>query len=362
MAMLAALKIPDSKKIMRRWAISSLCILLVTCTPKVSIDAPDNVFVIPKTTYQKYLIRANDGDTTAQNLIGYMLYYGEGVKQDYEKAHYWFHSAAEQGEARAKRNLGLFHAKVNPKIPEIYYDSLESNKWLSKADKVRKLGELDTNISNYKTPLDYFRTGSKSDIGEKVYWTFCAGCHGFTGIAAYEAAPSFVSGDRLDKTDAELLESISDGKALMPAWRDILPAELRSAVLHYIRTNLKGNQQSKEVEFGIAKAQSLLMPNNLGAQTYSKFCAGCHGFNGIAYYVNSPSFALGQRMGKSNAILKNSILKGHSIMPGWDDKLTQQQIDSLVLHIRKFEASFDIGIERKLDQPLGLYFIFPPLK
>jgi len=38
--------------------------------------------------------------------------------------------------------------------------------------------------------------------GADVFLTFCAGCHGVDGFAAYPAAPSFSMGDRLHKTMA----------------------------------------------------------------------------------------------------------------------------------------------------------------
>ena len=36
--------------------------------------------------------------------------------------------------------------------------------------------------------------------GSEVYLTFCAGCHGFDGIAAYPPAPSFALGERLHQS------------------------------------------------------------------------------------------------------------------------------------------------------------------
>ena len=45
----------------------------------------------------------------------------------------------------------------------------------------------------------------------------------------------------------------------------------------------------------------------VGEKLYITFCAGCHGFNDIAYYVNSPSFALGERLQKSDHELQKSI-------------------------------------------------------
>ena len=43
----------------------------------------------------------------AQNNLGVCYAKGQGVKQDYEKAVYWYTKAAEQGDAVAQSNLGI---------------------------------------------------------------------------------------------------------------------------------------------------------------------------------------------------------------------------------------------------------------
>ena len=71
--------------------------------------------------------------------------------------------------------------------------------------------------------------------GANTFLTYCAGCHGKDGFAAYEAAPSFSMGDRLQKDDRELLQSVLNGKNNMPPWKDMLPVQdLRNAIA-YIR-------------------------------------------------------------------------------------------------------------------------------
>ena len=71
--------------------------------------------------------------------------------------------------------------------------------------------------------------------GAKTFLTYCAGCHGKDGFAAYENAPSFSMGDRLKYDDRELLQSVLNGKNNMPPWRDLLPVQdLRNAIA-YIR-------------------------------------------------------------------------------------------------------------------------------
>jgi len=71
--------------------------------------------------------------------------------------------------------------------------------------------------------------------GANIFLTYCSGCHGIDGFAAYEHAPSFSMGERLQKDDRELLQSVLNGKNNMPPWKDKLQVQdLRNAIA-YIR-------------------------------------------------------------------------------------------------------------------------------
>jgi cytochrome c6 len=77
--------------------------------------------------------------------------------------------------------------------------------------------------------------GTDPEAGANTFLTYCSGCHGKEGFAAYEHAPSFSMGERLQKDDRELLQSVLKGKNEMPPWRDKLPVQdLRNAIA-YIR-------------------------------------------------------------------------------------------------------------------------------
>jgi mono/diheme cytochrome c family protein len=205
----------------------------------------------------------------------------------------------------------------------------------------------------------------KRQIGETVYVTFCAGCHGFDGYASYPNAPSFALGEALQRSDSALIASILDGKDTMPAWRNNLSPELARATISYIRTNLDGNTA------GITRAQQ--QPSStqqtaglegtqveIGGKLYLRFCGGCHGFNGIAWYVNSPSFALNERMNKRDQELANSIRNGRGEMPSWEFMLKPEQIDALVLFIRTLSNAYENGIASKLRSAPELFFRFRP--
>ena len=52
---------------------------------------------------------AKRGNVEAQNMLGYMYRYGQGVPQDFELARQWYRLAADQGHARAQNNLGAMY-------------------------------------------------------------------------------------------------------------------------------------------------------------------------------------------------------------------------------------------------------------
>ena len=344
----------------KKWFIPVLGSLLLTSTGPISIaNDTGHDSVHPMATYEKYLTLAEESEVKPQNLIGYMLFYGEGVPLNYEQAHAWFHEAAEHGEINARRNLGLFHAGIIERVPDLYYNPEESNYWLTLADLGVPITIAAKSPSSSDINPDYFQQGNSLARGKKVYQTFCAGCHGFNGVAAFRTTPSFATGERLNKTDIELSKSIGTGKGSMTGWEKILSKKLRDDVLSYIRSGLLEDESRPGAEI-IAAAKIALSTETAGARNYAEFCAGCHGFNGIAYYVNSPSFVLGQRMEKTNAELIQSITYGIGAMPSWEYMLEREQIEDLIAYIRTFEQHFHIGIDQELKQPEGKFYEFQP--
>jgi mono/diheme cytochrome c family protein len=73
-------------------------------------------------------------------------------------------------------------------------------------------------------------------VGQEVYDAYCGACHGFDGVPLLPNTPNFAIGERLEKSDDELLKSIRDGKGkIMPGWLGILSDEECEAVLGSIK-------------------------------------------------------------------------------------------------------------------------------
>lgn len=327
--------------------------------------------VPPESTYERFAPLAEAGDPEIQHFLGYMYFYGEGVELDLAKAHYWFHAAAEEGELKSMHNLGLFHARGIHGIPEKYYDPTEANLWFSLATANSRDTRLSSiAIANYKNFLatdtdELLKSTPQHEIGKTVYVTFCAGCHGFDGHSSYPLAPSFALGESLEKTDTSLLGNIGRGLNERPHPVDEISRPALVATLTYIRNELYAKSSPMPLSASLLATSSAPPGTNraqirLGEKIYLRFCGGCHGFNGISAYVNSPSFALGERMQKSDSELAASIRNGRGEMPSWEFMLKPAQIDALVSFVRTFEQAYASGIDNRLRPDPDLFFRFTP--
>jgi TPR repeat protein len=71
------------------------------------------------------LASADNGNATAQALVGTMYYYGYGLNQDYKKALVWYKLAAESGEVSAQATLGRMHYLGHA----VRQDLVQAHKW-----------------------------------------------------------------------------------------------------------------------------------------------------------------------------------------------------------------------------------------
>lgn len=74
--------------------------------------------------------------------------------------------------------------------------------------------------------------------GRKIYERHCMGCHSPAGQGVMPNMPNFERGDRLFKTDRELIDSVRDGNGVMPSFNGILDDRQMEDVVAYLRTFL----------------------------------------------------------------------------------------------------------------------------
>ena len=179
---------------------------------------------------------ATDDRPQLQNLVALMHYLGQGTRGDPVAAHDLFHKAAMNGSIEARKNLGVLHTlgapgvDVNFEEARIWFATVQATGHEEPPGSKRSSTAIPGTI---KTVITY-DTDDNSN-GKFTYLTFCAGCHGFSGMHFFEYAPSFAMGQRLTKSDAELMQSILHGKGLMPSWEDKLPLSDLEDALAYLR-------------------------------------------------------------------------------------------------------------------------------
>ena len=171
-----------------------------------------------------------------QNLVGLMLYRGQGISADAPAAHELFHSAANLVVADARRNLGVLHT-IGP--PGVAVDIDEAMMWFTAANRTSNQNVLETEDSQAVVPAAIntrinpeFKYGGN---GKHIYLTFCAGCHGFNGLRFFSYAPSFAMGERMTASTEELMQTILGGKGFMPSWEDKLSVSDLEDALGYLR-------------------------------------------------------------------------------------------------------------------------------
>lgn len=171
-----------------------------------------------------------------QNLVALSVYYGRGTAPDTARAHALFHSAAERGVNDARRNLGILHSIG---APGVVVDHAEARSWFNAAAADINSGTARFQGSSASIPaaietviqIEFEHDGE----GKRTYLTFCSGCHGFSGMRFFPFSPSFAMGERMTKSNAALMQSILNGKGMMPSWKDKLPRSQLEKALGYLR-------------------------------------------------------------------------------------------------------------------------------
>lgn len=72
--------------------------------------------------------------------------------------------------------------------------------------------------------------------GGKLYARFCQNCHGSDGAGQIPGAPDFSRGERMLQADSAIVDSIKNGKGMMPAYRGQLTARELFDLSAYLRT------------------------------------------------------------------------------------------------------------------------------
>lgn len=98
------------------------------------------------------------------------------------------------------------------------------------------------------------------------------------------------------------------------------------------------------------------------AMQFARYCGGCHGLRGIAAYENSPSFAFGERLERSDEALMATVLEGRQEMPGWDGKLPREDLRAILEYARTLPARYARGLADSPEAASSYVYLFGPME
>jgi TPR repeat protein len=149
--------------------------------------------------FEEWQPLAKSGNAEAQNMLGYMYRYGQGVPQDFEQARQWYRLAADQGDARAQNNLGAMY-RQGLGVPQNFEEAL---RWF------RRSAEQGNGGAQNHLGLMYFEgEGTAKDVVQAYKWAYLSAEQG--------VEQAMIALDFLEK---ELRpDQIEEGKRLAKEW------------------------------------------------------------------------------------------------------------------------------------------------
>jgi mono/diheme cytochrome c family protein len=169
-----------------------------------------------------------------------------------------------------------------------------------------------------------------AELGEPLYQTHCASCHGEDGNGVVPGARNFGDLDYMrGETPASFYAAVTEGRGEMPAFRDRLTSDERWDVVAYV--------WSFSTE-----------PENLvlGEHIYSANCAACHGEDGTGAVLGASDFTdlrLVDNQAPRDFYL--TITQGIGSMPAWQGRLSQDERWAVIDYLRTF--SYDPGLDEE---------------
>jgi uncharacterized protein len=153
-----------------------------------------------ETAFREWEPLAHQGNPEAQNMLGFMYRWGQGVDQDFAKAQEWYRRAADQGNATAQNNLGLVF-RYGLGVPKDYPQAFQ---WFLRA------AEQGNAAGQNHLGLMYFKgEGVGQDYVQSYKWALLAADQGMD--------PAIQALSMLEEvlTPAQ----IEEAKALARAWK-----------------------------------------------------------------------------------------------------------------------------------------------
>jgi uncharacterized protein len=159
---------------------------------------------------------AEQGNSQAQGLLGFMYEIGKVVPQDYTEAAKWYRKGAEQGDRQAQYNLAIMYANGRG-VP---HDEAESDRWYRKAAE-----QGDASAQSIVGSAYLFGRGAPMDLVQAYMWLNLAAHGGDHGAAqTRDGLEPFMTA-----------EQIAEAQRLTREWKPKWPATaVRRGLVHIL--------------------------------------------------------------------------------------------------------------------------------
>ena len=196
----------------------------------------------------------------------------------------------------------------------------------------RTTGVLYVNANDVPYTGGLTETKPSRGIGASTYMSQCAVCHGSERKGSPPEFPTLI-GISQRVSDSQIEALIHNGKGRMPSFPNVKDARLH-ALLEYLRTGEDVVGPGEEAESTSAihlNARGLPAEDKIGAATYARHCAICHGDDISGIQPGFPSLVgVGQRLETKQVI--DIIQNGKGRMPAFG-KLPQSETEALLRYL-----------------------------
>ncbi len=171
------------------------------------------------------------------------------------------------------------------------------------------------------TILSYPARPPSSALGQPLYESQCAKCHGDDGQGVVPGARNFNDLDYMrGETPASFYAAVTEGRGEMPSFVDVLTSDGRWDVVFYMwRFSTNAN--------AIA----------LGKSIYDANCAACHGDDGVGKVLGAADFTDLRFMDdRAPRDFYLTVTQGKGSMPAWQGRLSQDERWAVIDYLRTF--------------------------
>jgi len=177
------------------------------------------------------------------------------------------------------------------------------------------------------TILSYPARPPSSALGQQLYQSHCAECHGEDGKGVVPGARNFNDLDYMrGVTPASFYTAVTAGRGEMPSFQDKLTSDERWDVVFY---TLRFSTTPDALA--------------LGKTLYDANCAACHGADGVGVVLGAADFTDLRFMDdRAPRDFYQTVTQGKGSMPAWQGRLSQDERWAVIDYLRTF--SYDASL------------------